>query len=787
MYYAYDEHQQPELRKLGITGGMNQSRRRLLDESATKVWWGHGYRYYCEQILSDVYAEYHRHHEGSPKQIRQLEAKDLYQKNRSRLDAFIRKPCFHDPAVRRKIERELTRIVAVNQTFDPLFYSLSDEAGLGDLVTAWDFCFDPRTLRTMRRWLKERYGSLRSMNDAWGTAYASWPDVRPLTTDETMARGGDNLSPWADHREFMDTAFADAVKWGFDAVKKADPSARVGLVGCQMPSAFGGYDYWKLSKVIDTIEPYNIGNNREIWRSFNPGAVAVTTTFGFSENEVWRLWYQLLHGDRGIIIYDEKNRYLTAEGKPTALGKSVRPVYRELTGGVGKLLIASTRNADPVTIHYSQASIRAHWMFEAKSEGQDWLERGSAAERLRSDFLRLRESCVKLMEDQQLQVTFTAAQQLEKRHLDSSGDRLLVLPQSIAMSRKECAAVKRFVKNGGTVVADTRLALMDEHCRGLEKGQLDAFFGIRRKPVRADTLAPGPSGLRRTESTSPGVDIDDVPLRKLSAIEDISVTARSGAVALFQDRSGRPAVIVRNQGMGRTIYLNLNITDYHRWRLRPPEGARVRALITALTRSSGVRPEVTVTKSDGAYLPAVEVHPFANGTARLIGIHRNPQLRVDELGPPRYQSNKHLQKRERISVDLGCRWHVYDVRKGKPLGACRKLSLTLDPIVPTLLALYPAAVRKLSLDAPTSVRRGRACRVRATVSGGSPSATHALRLEIISPSGLAIAHYSRNLLARRGKTTHILHLAVNDKPGTYHIRVRDVATGIVSERKLQVV
>ncbi|HTL51004.1 MAG TPA: hypothetical protein VL860_00360, partial [Planctomycetota bacterium] len=60
MYYAYNENQQDRLRDIGINAGMNQARSRILDATnqKTRIWWGHDYRYYCEQILSDVYAEY---------------------------------------------------------------------------------------------------------------------------------------------------------------------------------------------------------------------------------------------------------------------------------------------------------------------------------------------------------------------------------------------------------------------------------------------------------------------------------------------------------------------------------------------------------------------------------------------------------------------------------------------------------------------------------------------------------------------------------------------------------
>jgi hypothetical protein len=92
-------------------------------------------------------------------------------------------------------------------------------------------------------------------------------------------------------------------------------------MGGQMPSAFGGYDYWLLSQAIDVIEPYNIGCNREMLRSFKPGMPCFITGFRSNDMEIWRHWIQLLHGDRGVIIYDEENRFLDDEGNVLPYGE----------------------------------------------------------------------------------------------------------------------------------------------------------------------------------------------------------------------------------------------------------------------------------------------------------------------------------------------------------------------------------------------------------------------------------------------------------------------------------
>jgi hypothetical protein len=70
----------------------------------------------------------------------------------------------------------------------------------------------------------------------------------------------------------------------------------------------GGYDLWRLSQVIDWVEPYDICNSREIFRSFMPkDAPILSTVFGTDYERIkLQLWWLLLHGDKGCIVWDDE-------------------------------------------------------------------------------------------------------------------------------------------------------------------------------------------------------------------------------------------------------------------------------------------------------------------------------------------------------------------------------------------------------------------------------------------------------------------------------------------------
>ena len=91
-------------------------------------------------------------------------------------------------------------------------------------------------------------------------------------------------------------------------------------------------------------------------------------------------------------------------------------------------------------------------------------ERSSATERMDSEFLRLRESWSRLIEDAGLQYNFVASQQIESGDLIRSGYRVLVLPRSTALSAKESqsrskSSPPRWSRRGGRRARSVRRAL----------------------------------------------------------------------------------------------------------------------------------------------------------------------------------------------------------------------------------------------------------------------------------------------------------------------------------------
>jgi hypothetical protein len=705
MWQDYAAEAWKTLQSLGINAGQYGGRA----EPPPEFLAGTDLQWYAENIATDFYSEYHRYFGDRPVNWRFLEVKQLYRRDPSSKEAFKRHPSFSDPAWQERIRDRLVSVTRRHSPYRPVFYDLGDESGIADLAAFWDFDFSDQSLAELRVWLKERYGTLAVLNRQWGTQFASWDLVTPQTTAEAMNRSDGNYSSWADQKEWMDIAYARALRMGADAVHSVDPKAFVGIAGAQMPG-WGGYDYARITNAVNFLEPYDIGNNIEIIRSLAPSVAVVTTAFARGPWEKHRVWYELLHGNRGLIIWDDKHEFVDRDGAPGPRGAEAAIYYHEIRNGLGALLINSRREAEPVAVHYSQASFRTDWMLRNQSKGEAWANRTSSSERLDSDFLRLRESYCRLVEDLGLQYRFVSYSQLEQGELAYGAYRVLILPDSLALSPTESAAVRDFIRRGGKVIASGDVGTFDQHSRRLSAPQLD--------------------------------DVKDQMIR-----------------------------------------LPGDVLNYHRDRLLGKERAVLEAA-RQVFQAAGVSPRYQVVDETGRDAVGVETHVFRNGGAYIVGLLSNPQLRVDELGPPEFRSNERFEKVRHLRLFFPEEFFVYDIRKSEPIGKRKEVEFSLDPYEPAIYAVLSSSVEALHLSASGSAARGATAAVSFSVD--SHAAVNVFHVELTDPAGNTVAYYGGNLLGAEGRGGMQIPFALNDPAGTWQLKVRDVLTGNTARGSIDV-
>jgi len=104
-----------------------------------------------------------------------------------------------------------------------------------------------------------------------------------------------------------------------------------------------------------------------------------------------------------------------------------------------------------------------------------------------------------------------------------------------------------------------------------------------------------------------------------------------------------------------------------------------------------------------------------------------------------------------------------------------------------LYACLPYRVTSLTVSAPQSAKAGDELHVEAQLDAAAEAiGDHVFHLDFIGPGGESTWHYARNELTSSGEFSYAVPLAVNEKPGTWTVRVRDVLTGVAGEAKVSI-
>lgn len=589
--------------------------------------------------------------------------------------AFVRPYCLEDPAWLEQSKKEVVRAATKHREHGPLLYDLRDELSVTISANPFDYDFSPKSLEGFRGWLKEQYGTLQALNKQWDTDFATWEEVRPFSTDQIKARmvSGEripkgppdwsalkrvqfdpvkasdestkwNFSPWCDFRTYMDTGLARTLYALRNSAREVDPATPVGIEGTQMPHAFGGYDLWKLSQSLDWVEPYDVANAREIFGSFMPGKPILATVFEKDTNHAMRrLWHLLLEGDKGCIIWwSEDCVDMTQPDAPlTDKAKALAPALKEMTSPLAKLFLRAEKEYDPIAMHYSQASIQVAWLIESTVDGRTWPRRFSSHEGRHNLHARVRNGWLKLLQDMGYTPRFVSTEQIEKGELVRGGYRMLVMPQSYAVTAGEARSIDAWRKHQ----TNDDWFLFCTHPTG-------AFDG--RGKLLAHPQAP-----------------------LLSS--NFSTTWQTG-------RSNSSRGLGDAETLDRAVEgFPCDMADYPKYRLETPEGDSKNSMSEFMTRLDALfaaqPPSIRVPLADG-----VRIHRYQLGNARLIALERNIDYHMSE-DLAQAGGNEALEKPIQTQALLKEPAHVYDLRTGKYVGHTASIPVSLDPWKPSLYAL----------------------------------------------------------------------------------------------------
>ena len=360
-----------------------------------------------------------------------------------------------------------------------------------------------------------------------------------------------------------------------------------------------------------------------------------------------------------------------------------------------------------------------------------------------------------LVRDTGAQFTWLDREQIEAGALEKGGRRILILPDSMALSPAEAVAIKRFVRGGGGLVADSAAGIMNQRCRPLGRGLLDDVFAVERK---GEARAPNSRGVRILRD-APRFSLPRVTLRGWTVV-DANVRPTT-AVALAESApAGAAAFVTHRYGAGRSVYLNARVNSYFAARKSGGNAVRTaRRVLGALFAGLGVKPAIRVVSLDGK-ANNHEVVAFEDGDDLYVGA-------LYDL----------TEKSDRIRIELPARRLLYDLRRRKALGLGDAIgALELKQRTGALLFAALARQGGAPVVLPQArVRAGETVRYRVRPPRGVGRRVYSVR--ILDPADRERREYGRIIVCDRAVGSGEFGAAAGDPPGVWRIVATDAVTG----------
>jgi beta-galactosidase len=476
-----------------------------------------------------------------------------------------------------------------------------------------EFCFCPNSQARFREWLKAKYATLEALNAAWYRRFERWAQVEPPRSSTILS-----YTDYLDWRAFIDDKLAGDLRTRVEAIRRADTGhfitshAAVPGLFTSPTDGYGEPDDWKMAANADffgtSLYPKHSGSTRP-WpyamiaagldftrssgRSYGKGfwigelqagqgvtGMRIADPVDAHDEEFW-LWKVLSHGARQIAVYAwypmnsgyESNGYglINLDGTLTDRSRAAGRVAQAIARNARDLLASQPAPAQ-VAILFNRLSYMVGGAEPSLSKLGN-AERDSLMGLHRAFF------------EQQIPVDFVHPQDVVQNKLASY--KILFLPFPVMLSRELAQAVTRFIRNGGTVVAEARLAWNDE--RGFSSEVVPGFglaevFGAREKVIRP---------VERTEihmeasSGLPGLKEGEAVVGE--AFEE-DLEPQAGARVLARFSNGQPAIIENSYGQGKAILVG----SFLGLAFQRQQKASTKQLLLALARAAGVATQVEV-------------------------------------------------------------------------------------------------------------------------------------------------------------------------------------------------
>ena len=473
-----------------------------------------------------------------------------------------------------------------------------------------EFCFCPHTLRRYREWLRRKYGSLESLNDAWYRRFTSWDSVEPSRMSTILS-----YTDYIDWKAFIVDKLGEDLRERYQSVKQAAPqtivtshAAGVGLFAsphhwegqaddwtmARQVDFYGTSFYPKHSAFVDRDVPWRAAlldftrsfgydeGRRGFWvgelqGGFGTIALNVSPTVTPEDLRVWT-WTALSRAAKGINYYawypmssgyESGGFGLTGlDGTITERAKVAGSIAAVVDHHQALFLGARPPRAE-VAIMYNPL---AHFVGGRQRATPYGGPQGEVAGIERDSLLGVHRAL------------FPSNVPLDYVHINHMSAeklaqyKLVIFPYPLMLPEAAATVLREYVGNGGTLVAEARLAWNNEKGYASERIPglgLWEVMGVREAAI--ETAPGGRTSIRWTSTDLPGLPVGTVlPARWYK--ETLETTSPNASIAARFD-DGAPAAVMSSFGKGRTLMLGSYVSAAAQSTPTPEAGHFFRSLL----------------------------------------------------------------------------------------------------------------------------------------------------------------------------------------------------------------
>jgi len=373
-----------------------------------------------------------------------------------------------------------------------------------DATALKDYCHCPHTRKAFIEWAKKKYGSLRKINEVWGTKF--WTTTFSSFEDISTPKAGfwDAVSPhiFLDWYRFKSENLRDWLISLKKIVRKYDKLHKIGTNGF-IGICARVQDHDVLAEEMDWygIDLYPKGNRTEdreiamfadLWRSFCRGEFHVTELQGgqnvrwgnpdFVEGPEIKNWVKILfsrgaeallfHAWRPALFGSETGGFgiLKPDGSPTKRLQIIKEIAKQTTNYKKQI----TKGSEIAIVYHRSGEVECY-----QEQGPPRGVSGQWAA-VREDIglmygFNSALGAYRLAYNGDRPIDF-----LQERHLNEVklNYRVILFPNPYLLSQKQYQNLKRFVNNGGTLVIDARFGLKDEHAHLYPHPLIEDLLGL---------------------------------------------------------------------------------------------------------------------------------------------------------------------------------------------------------------------------------------------------------------------------------------------------------------------